>query len=161
RGDAGAERAALQAMLDLDPSNIAAWGRLAELEFLSGEPEEAKRLRKLKARLDQARFRYGVLFQSGEFARRPLEMAELAEVLGLRFAFDGGTSAIHQLPETMSGGVGLIDADGDGFLDVFALQGGSFPPAPGRIAGGDRLFHNRGDGTFEDATARSGLGGKE
>ena len=30
----------------------------------------------------------------------------------------------RQLPETMSGGVGLIDYDGDGWLDVYCVQGG-------------------------------------
>ena len=39
---------------------------------------------------------------------------------------------IHQLPEMASGGVGLLDYDGDGWLDVYAVQGGPFPPDPGR-----------------------------
>ena len=57
----------------------------------------------------------------------------------------------------MSGGVGLLDFDGDGWLDVYAVQGGPFPPRPGRPPFGDRLFRNRGDGRFEDATVSSGL----
>jgi enediyne biosynthesis protein E4 len=32
-----------------------------------------------------------------------------------------------------------------------------FPPDPSRPPAGDRLFRNRGDGTFEDATKRSGI----
>ena len=51
----------------------------------------------------------------------------------------------------MSGGVGLLDYDGDGWLDVYAVQGGPFPPAEHPPCG-DRLFRNRGDGTFEDVT---------
>src|SRR5207248_9542679 len=50
----------------------------------------------------------------------------------------------------------LLDYDGDGWLDIYAVQGGPFPP-PEAPANGDRLFRNRGDGTFEDATARTGL----
>ena len=38
---------------------------------------------------------------------------------------------LRQLPETMGGGVGLLDYDGDGWLDVYCVQGGPFPPAPG------------------------------
>ena len=57
----------------------------------------------------------------------------------------------------MSGGVGVIDFDGDGWLDVYAVQGGTFPPPPGRARFGDRLYRNRGGGQFEDATASSGL----
>jgi hypothetical protein len=76
---------------------------------------------------------------------------------GLAFTFDNGLSAERQLPETMSGGVALFDFDGDGWLDIYAIQGGKFPPPPGRVPFGDRLFHNRGDGRFDDVTTTSGL----
>jgi tetratricopeptide (TPR) repeat protein len=76
---------------------------------------------------------------------------------GLNFSFDNGRGAARQLPETMSGGLGLLDYDGDDWMDVYVVQGGSFPPDPGRPSSGDRLFRNRGDGTFEDVTQASGL----
>ena len=81
---------------------------------------------------------------------------ERAQGAGLAgFIQDNGVSPIHQLPETFSGGVGLIDFDGDGSLDIYCVQGGPFPPRASTQ--GDRLYRNRGDGTFEDATARSGI----
>ena len=40
-----------------------------------------------------------------------------------------GPDRLRQLPETMCGGVGLLDYDGDGWLDVYVVQGGPFPPA--------------------------------
>ena len=55
------------------------------------------------------------------------------------------------------GGVGVLDYDGDGWLDVYLVQGGPFPPPAGARAQGDRLFRNRGDGTFEDVTRSSGI----
>src|SRR5262249_51464712 len=96
--------------------------------------------------------------------------ADDAEVSGLRFRFENGATPARQMPETMSGGVGLLDYDGDGWVDVYLVQGGPFPPprtgsrTPAdehglsvQSSSGDRLFRNRGDGTFEDATARSGI----
>ncbi len=80
-----------------------------------------------------------------------------AEAAGLRFTFDNGESPLRQLPETTAGGVGLLDYDGDGRLDVYLVQGGPFPPRGETPTTGDRLFRNRGDGTFEDASESSGI----
>ncbi|MBX6316097.1 MAG: CRTAC1 family protein, partial [Isosphaeraceae bacterium] len=65
-------------------------------------------------------------------------------------------------PETMGGGIGLLDYDGDGWLDVYAVQGGRLvPEVSSPTAAGDRLFRNRGDGTFEDVTTAAGLIGAD
>ncbi len=50
-------------------------------------------------------------------------------------------------PERMSGGAAVGDVDADGWPDLFVT----------RLGQSDRLFRNRGDGTFEDVTASSGL----
>src|SRR5262249_37058828 len=66
-------------------------------------------------------------------------------------------------------GVAVLDYDRDGWLDVYLVQGGAFPLSgtafqavgdhgqDARATFGDRLFRNRGDGTFEDVTGRSGI----
>ena len=81
-----------------------------------------------------------------------------AEAAGLRFTFENNTSPGRQMPEASSGGVGLLDYDGDGWLDVYVVQGGLFPPLThaGRtkraVIG---YFRNKGNGTFEDVSERS------
>lgn len=77
------------------------------------------------------------------------------------FQFVSGRTAQYQLPETMSGGLALIDYNNDGFPDIFALQGGPFPfetlHANSKTLKGDRLFRNMGDGNFQDVTEAAGL----
>ena len=82
-----------------------------------------------------------------------------AAAAGLRFTYENDPTPMCRMPETMGGGVGLLDYDGDGWLDVYAVQGGKLPPESDAAPApqGDRLFRNRGDGTFEDVTAAAGL----
>jgi tetratricopeptide (TPR) repeat protein len=81
-----------------------------------------------------------------------------SQAAGLTFTFENGATPTRHLPETMSGGVAVFDYDGDGWQDVYCVQGGKFPP-PAHAPQGDRLFRNRRDGTFENVTDRSGIGG--
>jgi hypothetical protein len=81
---------------------------------------------------------------------------DAAPEMGLVFRFENGRTARRQLPETMSGGVALFDYDGDGWLDVYVVQGGEFPPR-GDALSADRLFHNRGGGEFEDVSESLGI----
>src|SRR5262249_56682846 len=82
-----------------------------------------------------------------------------AQAAGLHSVYDYAPTPLWRMPEMMGGGVGLLDYDGDGWLDVYAVQGGklSHEPTPPPVAQRDRLFRNRGDGTFADVTAAAGL----
>ena len=70
------------------------------------------------------------------------------------------TSEKHQI-ETMPGGVALFDYDGDGLPDLYVTNGARQPDlVKPDESWWNRLYRNRGNGTFEDVTARAGVPGE-
>jgi enediyne biosynthesis protein E4 len=70
----------------------------------------------------------------------------------------GGRHTNKYLLETTGTGVALIDYDSDGWLDIFLVNGTTLQGFTRGSEPTSHLYRNRGDGTFEDATARAGLG---
>jgi hypothetical protein len=76
---------------------------------------------------------------------------------GIDFVHVNGASPDKFLAETMGSGALFFDYDGDGSLDVFLVDGGSFAD-PARARGArHRLYQNRGDGTFADRSTTAGI----
>jgi enediyne biosynthesis protein E4 len=93
---------------------------------------------------------------SGADAPLP-QFVDIARQAGVVFHHTNGASPDKHLVETMGSGGLFFDYDGDGWPDIFIVDGGSIAdPAANRRAR-HRLFHNRHDGTFEDVTDRSGI----
>lgn len=85
------------------------------------------------------------------------QFVDIAAQAGITFHHTNGASSEKHLPETMGSGGLFFDYDGDGLIDLFLVDGGSIAdPAVDRQAH-PRLYHNRGNGMFEDVTARSGI----
>ena len=82
---------------------------------------------------------------------------EMAVARGISFGHRSGHETRHPLPEIMGGGAALFDMDGDRDLDLLLVQSGNMAAAPGTPAG-HKLYRNRGDGVFDDATQGSGVG---
>ena len=78
---------------------------------------------------------------------------------GIDFTYANGEEADrYTLLESVGGGVGLIDFDRDGLLDVILPGGGGFDAKGSAIHGRPtRLFRNLGAGQFADASANTGL----
>jgi hypothetical protein len=60
--------------------------------------------------------------------------------------------------ESMSGGVALLDFDGDGLVDVYLTDSLTVDTAKDPSAARSALYRNLGSGRFEDVTDRAGVG---
>ena len=82
---------------------------------------------------------------------------EVTEAAGITWKHFSGASPDRFLIEASSGGVGFLDFDGDGLLDIFLVNGGETSkgksPTPVRNA----LYRNLGKGKFEDVAAQAGV----
>jgi hypothetical protein len=69
----------------------------------------------------------------------------------------GGEKTNKYLLETTGTGVAMFDYDNDGWLDLFFVNGTTLEGFPAAAEPASHLYRNRGDGTFEDTTAKADL----
>jgi hypothetical protein len=82
-------------------------------------------------------------------------LVDRAEAAGIQFQAVFGGPEKRLIYETLGSGGAFLDYDDDGLLDVYLVNGARDLESRGP---GSRLYRNRGDGTFEDVTERSGAG---
>jgi hypothetical protein len=79
-----------------------------------------------------------------------------------RYSTDNDLSARKYFVQPLCGGVAILDFDNDGRMDIFFSNGAKLPElkktAPRFY---NALLRNKGDGTFEDVTAKAGLSGED
>lgn len=80
---------------------------------------------------------------------------EAAARVGVDFHQRSGATKALNIYQTSAGGCAILDYDGDGWPDLYFVQG-QHTNQPG---GGNRLYHNRGNGTFEDVTEKASVRG--
>ncbi|HUE72718.1 MAG TPA: CRTAC1 family protein [Pirellulaceae bacterium] len=90
----------------------------------------------------------------------PGAFVDVTDGSGIDARYRNGEEANHySILESLGGGIGLIDYDRDGLLDVFVTGGGHFSGPKKRDIQGfaSRLYKNLGDWKFRDVTAELGL----
>jgi hypothetical protein len=79
----------------------------------------------------------------------------------LDFVLRNGAQGRKYQVEALPGGLGVIDFDGDGWPDLFCVNGAALPSLTKTgTEYWNRLYRNNRDGTFRDVTEKAGLAGQ-
>ena len=89
----------------------------------------------------------------------PVIFVDVTHTAGIdRFHHRSGGPEKRTILETPGSGVALLDYDNDGWLDIYLLNGSTFPALKGKEAPPRAmLLHNNHDGTFTDVTEKAGV----
>jgi hypothetical protein len=89
----------------------------------------------------------------------PIVFQDIAAKAGLAgWKHEMGTPEKNYILDTIGSGVGLIDYDNDGWLDIYMVNGSTDDAMSGKKpAPHAALFHNNHDGTFTDVSAKAGV----
>ena len=89
----------------------------------------------------------------------PVVLTDVTHAAGLdKFHHRSGDPEKRTILETPGSGVALLDYDNDGWLDIYLVNGSTFPALKGKEAPPRAmLLHNNHDGTFTDVTDKAGV----
>ena len=89
----------------------------------------------------------------------PIRFRDVAESAEIDFAQVSGMTPEKLSPTANGSGAAILDYDGDGRMDLYLVTTNFLPIGrDGPPKGQNRLYRNKGDGTFEDVTDRAGVG---
>ncbi|HYY59326.1 MAG TPA: VCBS repeat-containing protein, partial [Pyrinomonadaceae bacterium] len=103
----------------------------------------------------------------GPQAPSTVTFTDISAQTGISFKHAASATSQKYLLEAMGGGVCMFDYDADGRLDLYFSNGARIEDPMRKGAMPDkkeprywnRLYHQKGDGTFEDVTERAGVAG--
>ncbi len=90
-------------------------------------------------------------------ASAPIQFVDITAKAGIEWNLKALAPGPKYLIETMGGGGGFIDYNGDGLLDIYLVCYSQTPQPTGAGKLQDVLYRNNGDGTFTDVTASAGI----
>ncbi len=85
----------------------------------------------------------------------PIRLVDATASAGIDFVHAHCGTGKRYMPETMGSGAAWFDYDGDGWSDLYLVNGAPTPGYTGRTPA-DALYRNQGDGTFGDVTVAAG-----
>jgi hypothetical protein len=91
-------------------------------------------------------------------AEGPIVLRDVTAETGIQFRHNDGSRGAYYIVEYVSAGLALFDYDGDGWIDIYFLNGAPLDAAPAGPLPQDALYRNQGDWRFTDVTDQAGLG---
>jgi enediyne biosynthesis protein E4 len=85
-----------------------------------------------------------------------IRFTDISREAGISFVHNNGAFGGKYLPESLGPGCAFIDYDNDGRPDILLVNGRDWP-GHGSSGSTLKLYHNNGNGTFTDVTAKAGL----
>jgi hypothetical protein len=96
--------------------------------------------------------------QASRNSMPPVEFVDVTNEAGIKWSIRTLAPGVRNLIDTMGGGGGFIDYNGDGLLDIYLVCYSQTAQAAANASKlRDVLYRNNGDGTFTDVTERAGL----
>ncbi|MDQ2922069.1 MAG: CRTAC1 family protein [Acidobacteriota bacterium] len=92
-----------------------------------------------------------------QVASSPIEFVDITSSAGINWSLHTLAPGAKYLIETMGGGGGFIDYNGDGLLDIYLICYSQTPQPDGSGKLQDVLYRNNGNGTFTDVTEKAGI----
>lgn len=90
----------------------------------------------------------------------PITLVNTAAAAGLDFVLRNGATGHKYQVETIPGGLGVMDFDGDGWPDLYCVNGAALPSlVKADSSYFNRLYRNNRNSTFTDVTDKAGLKG--
>ncbi len=93
----------------------------------------------------------------GAQSQLPIQFTNVTEKAGIKFTHFRGSNGMAVIREVFGPGVCVADFDGDGFQDIYFVNGRDLYNRGIEVQ--NALYRNNGDGTFTDVTDRAGVPG--
>ena len=111
----------------------------------------------LLAALCFAALKSSIVEANSKLTSAPIQFVDITAGAGLKWNLKALAPGARYLVETMGGGGGFIDYDGDGLLDIYLVCYSQTPQPAEASKLKDILYRNNGDGTFTDVTEKAGI----
>ena len=91
-------------------------------------------------------------------AVKSVQWVDVASEAGMHFTHYNDARGRYHYVETFGSGAAFLDYDGDGYLDIYLVNGAPIDSATATAAPTNQLYHNRGNGMFGTRSPEAGAG---